>query len=272
MTAAERYLDLVARVLLRTAVEEEGVPWEPLPGSRAAALLEELRAEAGEPLAVRVPPAFDRAAREDGRAWPPPGETLLGRARLDHLAACVRTVLDDGVSGDVVECGVWRGGSAIMLRAALSAHGGDARTLWLADTFAGDPDPDPATFPDDAVAIGAARVAGVPRAGVEAAFERFGLGTSGLRFVEGPFRATLPAVPVRQIALLHLDAALYEPTFVALEALYGRLAPGGFVVVDDYGVAEPCRRAVDEFRADHAVADPLEQVDWTAVSWRVGSR
>jgi hypothetical protein len=268
VTAADRYLDLVVRVLLRTATADEGAPLDALPGSRAAELLAELREEVGEPLTVRTTAPLDPEARDEGRLWRVPGETMLGRARLEHLAACVERVVADGVPGDVVDCGVWRGGSAIMLLAALHVHGDGSRAVWLADTFAGDPDPDPGTFPDDAAAVGSPRRAGVPRKEVEAAFARLGLDTARLRFVEGAFRDTLPVAPVGQVALLHLDAPLYEATFVALESLYPKVVPGGFVVVDDYGSNETCRRAVDEFRADHGVAEPLARVDWTAVAWR----
>lgn len=54
----------------------------------------------------------------------------------------------------------------------------------------------------------------------------------------------------------------------ALENLYPSLSPGGFVIVDDFGAMPPCRKAVEDFRADHGISQPLEQIDWTGVFWR----
>ena len=66
---------------------------------------------------------------------------------------------------------------------------------------------------------------------------------------------------------MRLDGDTYEATRAALDALYPGLAAGGYLIVDDYGAtAEECRRAVDEFRAEHGIAEPLEQVDWTCVA------
>jgi len=89
-----------------------------------------------------------------------------------------------------------------------------------------------------------------------------------VRFLKGWFRDTLPAAPIGKLALLRLDGDLYESTRDALHALYGKLSPGGFLLVDDYGDFPPCRKAVDEFRAEHRIDAPIVEVDWSGVYWR----
>jgi hypothetical protein len=193
---------------------------------------------------------------------------MIGLRRLDNLDECIAAVLADGVPGDLMECGVWRGGAAIFMRAALAAHGDRDRSVWLADSFAGVPPPDPVAFPEDArLLLHTCRALAVPREEVAANFARYGLLDDRVRFIEGWFRDTLPVAPVESLAVLRLDGDLYESTFVALEALYRKVAPGGFVIVDDYAL-EACRLAVDDFRADHGVDEPMVRVDWTGVYWR----
>ncbi len=65
-----------------------------------------------------------------------------------------------------------------------------------------------------------------------------------------------------------MDGDFYESTLQALDALHPRLSPGGFAIVDDYGSVPACRRAVDEWRAAHGVAEPLETIDADGVFWR----
>ena len=89
-----------------------------------------------------------------------------------------------------------------------------------------------------------------------------------MRFLEGWFADTLPAAEFSQIALLRLDGDLYSSTRDALLACYDRVAPGGFVIVDDHGAIPQCARAVADFRAERGVTDALHTIDWTGVYWR----
>jgi hypothetical protein len=92
-----------------------------------------------------------------------------------------------------------------------------------------------------------------------------------VRFVPGLFEDTLPGLAGRSWGIIRLDGDSYEATRVALESLYAGLRPGGYLIVDDYGAVAECRRAVDEFRDEQGIAEPLEAVDWTCVRWRRGS-
>ncbi|RPH80243.1 MAG: hypothetical protein EHM80_05790, partial [Nitrospiraceae bacterium] len=83
----------------------------------------------------------------------------------------------------------------------------------------------------------------------------------------GWFRDTLPTAPISQLAVLRLDGDLYESTMDALNALYPKVSPGGFVVVDDYGLPT-CRAAIDDFRRARGIIDPIHRIDWTGVFWQ----
>ena len=210
-----------------------------------------------------------RALRETGCDWPNDAETMIGLRRLDDLDDCIAAVVADDIPGDLMECGVWRGGAAIFMRAALEARGDTDRRVWLADSFQGVCRPDPVVFPEDAgYHLWAMPALAVSREDVAANFERYGLLDDRVSFLKGWFRDTLPSAPVESLALLRLDGDMYESTFVALEALYDKVAPGGYVIIDDYGGFEPARLAVDDFRADHGIDEPIVWVDWTGIHWR----
>ena len=82
---------------------------------------------------------FDQRSRELGLDWPAEAETMIGMQRLTSLQHCVETVLAEDIPGDLIECGVWRGGACILMRAVLAAYGDQTRCVWLADSFAGLP-------------------------------------------------------------------------------------------------------------------------------------
>jgi O-methyltransferase len=104
--------------------------------------------------------------------------------------------------------------------------------------------------------------------GVRDNFARYGLLDDHVCFLPGWFSDTLPGAPIERLALLRIDADLYQSTREALEALYDKVGAGGFVIVDDYGAFPPCREAVDEFRASRSIAEPLRRVDRHRVFWR----
>jgi O-methyltransferase len=229
-----------------------------------------------------------RQARQEGRGWwqrtvkKPDGSsaaldlrnvcefthTMVGRKRLDNIQQCLTTVKRDGVPGDVAETGVWRGGASIFMKGCLTSWGMDNRVVWVADSFKGLPVP---TLPQDAgydFSAGQVPILAVSLEEVRENFRRYDLLDEGVRFLEGWFRDTLAAAPIERLALLRLDGDLYESTTDALHALYDKVSPGGFVIVDDYGDFEPCRRAIDEFRNRRGIDEPIEPIDWAGAYWR----
>ena len=221
-----------------------------------------------DPEAIRAIEAAHRTGRhhEGLLKFATIGASMIGRARLDNVETCLTTALAEGVPGDFVECGVWRGGACAFAKAVLVAHGSD-RTVWLADSFEGLAPPE---HEADTIALSARKypMLAVSRARVQALFERLGLMDARVRFVEGWFDQTLADAPIGPIAVLRLDGDYYQSTMTPLRALYDRVSPGGFVIVDDYGLLEPARRAVDEFRAECCISAPLEDIDGHGHFWR----
>jgi len=218
--------------------------------------------------ALRSQP-FSMAQRAEGRDWPARAHTMVGLKRLDNVQRCVEEVLRDGVPGDLIETGVWRGGTAIFMRAILAAHGDRVRRVWAADSFQGLPPPDPERYPSDAgdtfhtypqLAISLEQV--------KENFRRYGLLDERVEFLVGWFKDTLPGSRTGPLAVARLDGDMYESTMDALVSLYPRLSPGGWLIVDDYGAVPACRQAVDDYRAGKGIREPLEEVDWTCVCWR----
>ena len=198
-----------------------------------------------------------RKMRTAGLDWPLQGMTMVGLDRLDDLQRCVESVVADGVEGDLIEAGAWRGGASMLMRATLDSLG-DARTVYVADSFEG--------FPADD-SLDAYDFLAAPLEEVQESFARLGL-EDGVRFIPGFFEATLPRLADGRWAIVRLDADTYAPTRLALRSLYPGLAPGGYLVLDDYGSFPGCRRAVEEFRAEHGITEPIEKIDPTGVRWR----
>jgi O-methyltransferase len=220
---------------------------------------------------VRIEPVAEkeRDQRIVGRDWPADGLTMIGWERLTNLQRCLERVLTEGIRGDVIEAGVWRGGATILMRALLKVSGADDRTVWVADSFAGLPAPDAERYPaDSGDPHHTFSFLSVPLEQVKINFERYGVLDDGVRFLPGWFRDTLPTLKGETWSLIRLDGDMYESTLVALEHLYPALAVGGYVLVDDYGALLASREAVTDFRRKHGIQAELQEVDWTGVYWR----
>jgi hypothetical protein len=202
--------------------------------------------------------------------------SMLPLRRMDNIERCARDVIARNVPGDFIETGVWRGGATIFMRAILKALDVSDRSVWVADSFEGLPEPDAERFPIEARAHrGAVMTQGYKRFAVgldevRANFETFGLLDGQVRILKGWFKDTLAAAPIERLALVRLDGDYYESTMDALTALYDRLSLGGYVIVDDYGEDgwTYCRRAVDEFRATRNITDPMIEVDRRCSYWQ----
>jgi hypothetical protein len=218
---------------------------------------------------ARMTPEQLKAEREKDLYYPARCHTLIGRRRLDNIQWCLETAIRDRVPGDVIETGVWRGGACIFMRAVLKAWGEDDRTVWVADSFEGLPPPDPNAYPAD---NGDEHhqwsdYFAVSRAEVEENFRRYGLLDHHVRFLVGWFKDTLKPAPIDRLAVLRLDGDMYEATIQAMEGLYPRLSPGGFVIVDDYYLA-PCAQAIHDFRDANGIKDDIQRIDGRGIFWR----
>lgn len=211
---------------------------------------------------------FNPAYRDEGFDWPSTALTMVGRQRLHNFRTLIERALDEGVPGDILEAGVWRGGASILARAVLASRGATDRRVIVADSFAGLPPPSE-QFPADAGAdFHTHPELAVSLEQVWANFRRFGLLDDQVVFLEGWFRDTMPRVEAEALAVLRLDGDMYESTFVPLVHLYDRVAPGGWVIVDDYHLMAACREAVGDFLADRGIDPPLHDIDRVGVYFR----
>ena len=256
------YVDLLKRVLARDGFSQRQAP---------ARLPEEgMEPEVRESIAAWLDAAdLEVVHRTPPTEWPVDAETMLTMPRLDSLVSCVTTVVGDGVPGDLIETGVWRGGACILMRGVLKALGEASRTVWVADSFQGLPKPDAGRYPaDDGDLFWTVDALAVSLADVMVNFERYGLLDDRVRFLPGWFEDTLPSAPIERLAILRLDGDMYGSTMQALETLYPKLSVGGFAIVDDFGAVPGCRAAVGDYRAAHGITEPLSHTDYTEVVWR----
>jgi len=265
--ATRRYLDLLKGALLNEHYIENELRIDYLlesAGAGGPADPEKIADPARDmPVALRRL-RLKRAAGEHPASHPSTAshsETLayagLGRRRLNHLETLLETVRDDGVEGDLVDCGAGRGGAAIFMRGFLEANQLHGSRVWVADRFDGSGNTNAngdLRFPADLNTV-------------REAFARFDLLDARVAFVQGAPADTLAETSIAAVALLRVDGDDPDEIRAVLDAMYDKVAPGGFVVIDDYGEAD-CQGAVDAFRTDRAVAEPLERVDWSAAAWR----
>jgi len=211
---------------------------------------------------------FTPDQREEGKIWPGYADTMIGLRRLDNLQFCVEKVIQDGVEGDLIETGVWRGGACILMRAILAAYGIQDRKVYVADSFEGLPKPDRDKFPaDEGDKHHIHTLLAVSQNEVENNFRRYGLLDDQVVFLKGWFKDTLPNAPIAKLAVLRLDGDMYGSTIDALTGLYPKLSKSGFCIIDDYAL-HGCRKAVDDFRVENGINVEMEVVDWTGRYWR----
>lgn len=259
------YLDLLKKSLLNLIYGElEAAPVEPRQFLKRK-LVAACKAR-GIKMVWEKP--FDQAARLQGRDWPASAQTMIGLQALDNIQFCVEDILAQGIPGDLIETGVWRGGATILMRAILKAYGVTDRCVWVADSFEGLPPPNPEKYPADADGRQHTyKLLAVSLDEVKANFAKYGLLDAQVRFLQGWFRNTLPNAPIERLALIRLDGDMYESTMDALSALYPKLSKGGYLIVDDYALPA-CRQAVQDYRRSNLITDEIHQINHTAVYWQ----
>jgi len=249
--------------------------WKRAAASVAQSLLKPFKMRLVKPYSTPIQD-YSRISKDEirnnmqiGKGWPLRAHTMIGMMRLDNLQHCVETVIKEDVPGDLIETGVWRGGACILMRAILKAYGDTSRTVWLADSFSGLPRPNAALYPADSKDkhYTYRDFLAVSRSEVEDNFRRYDLFDDQVAFLEGWFKDTLPSAPIDRLAVLRLDGDMYESTIQALDALYEKVSPGGFVIVDDYFL-KGCREAVTDFRSANRINDAIVDIDGRGAFWR----
>ena len=168
------------------------------------------------------------------------GYTVTSPSRIFGLLGAVEYLTTHKVPGAVVECGVWKGGSMFAALRKLVELGDTSRPAYFFDLFEASTEQE------------------VKERAAETRY-RPELVTT----IKGDVLATLDAIDTGTIALLRLDTNTYETTKRELEVLWPRLAPGGVLILDDYGHWPCFKRAVDEFFTAQGIKPWLHRIDYT---------
>ncbi len=174
--------------------------------------------------------------------------TMVSYEKLDNAYNLTKAVKNDGVEGDLVECGVWKGGCAAVM--AFTARN---RKTWMFDSFEGLPEP---TVKDGERAINWKQ--GEPKGrliSIDRCVASYSdacrivkiLKLDNVSIIKGWFQNTLPKTKINSISVLRLDGDWYESTKFCLESLYDLVVPGGYIISDDYGCWNGDKVAFEEF-------------------------
>ena len=208
--------------------------------------------------------------------------TLTSVERMYALYKAAEYIVSTGVSGDIVECGTYKGGSAMMLLKALVAFSSTQRKVYLYDTYAGMSEP---TKKDISFKNKSAQAKwGLLQKGnfnewdyapieeVKANVYSSGYPKDNLIFIKGKVEDTIPKTLPDTIALLHLDTDWYESTYHELYHLYPHLSLQGIIIIDDYGHWKGAKEAVDKYFREQGVKILLHRVDYTGrIGIKVGT-
>lgn len=203
------------------------------------------------------------------------GITMTSHERLVMLIRSLDYIVQNRIEGDIVECGVWRGGSMALAARRLIQLGASNRKLYLFDTFEGMPPP---TDFDRSAADHTKAAVQLQHADkfqgdnvwcystleeVRENIDKAGYPPENIIYIKGKVEETLPEKSIENIALLRLDTDWYESTKHELETLFDKLVPGGIMIIDDYGHWSGAKKAVDEFFAERKMIPFLNRIDYT---------
>lgn len=268
----EKYIDLLKNVLLDMHRLEKG---EYVPVSKMTlfgkkkiwGMLDKLIKPRN--MAVCKEVKFIREQRMNGLDWPVNADSMIGMKRMNNIEFCVKEVIKNNIPGDLIETGVWRGGATILMRGILYAMNDTTRTVFVADSFEGLPKPDDKYEADKGDIHYVYKELAVSLEEVKYNFEKYGLLDDQVKFLKGWFKDTLPTAPIQQLAVARLDGDMYESTMDAFVSLYPKLSVGGYLIIDDWGAVEGCRKAVLEYREKHNITEPIVEVgDGQGVFWK----
>lgn len=200
--------------------------------------------------------------------------TMTSKERIFSAIEAAKFIAKNKVDGDIVECGVWKGGSTMAILDALMQAKDTNRNVFLYDTFEGMSEPteaDKTSFDIKAEELLNTNTdkeknlvwAYSPLEEVKKNINATNYDVNRIHFVKGKVEDTIPQTLPGPIALLRLDTDWYESTKHELEYLYPLLVRGGILIIDDYGHWQGARKAVDEYIAENKIPLLLNRIDET---------
>lgn len=200
--------------------------------------------------------------------------TMTSPERIYTLIEAVKYVESNNIAGDIVECGVWKGGSMMAVAETLKNLKNTSRVLYLYDTFEGMSEPtehDKTYYGESASALLETDHnkeknlvwAYSTLEAVQQAMNSTGYPSGNIKYVKGKVEDTIPNIISQKIAVLRLDTDWYESTYHELIYLFPLLVQGGVLILDDYGHWQGARKAVDEYVAKNNIRILLNRIDET---------
>ena len=203
--------------------------------------------------------------------------TMTSTGKMYGIFKSIEYIETYGIDGDIVECGVWRGGSSMNAALSLMHFGSRDRKLFLYDTYEGMPPPDEmdVNFLEEkasellAGSDGGGSTSDDPgnywaRVDMDEVRQNMSLTRypeENIVLVKGKVEETIPGTMPGKIALLRLDTDWYESTYHVLRYLFPFLSPGGVLILDDYGYWKGAKKAVDRYFDENMIPILLNRMD-----------
>jgi O-methyltransferase len=182
--------------------------------------------------------------------WPEHGITMIGLTGLNNIEEIMNIILKENIKGDILEAGVWRGGASIFIKKILQSFNETNKKLYVCDSFEGLPKPQSDRYQNDIEAGDTHYLKnsylGVSLETVQSNFKEYNALDDNVIFLKGWFNNTLNDSRIKELSLLRMDGDMYSSTMDILNNLYEKVVPGGFIIIDDYGLG-CCKLAIHEF-------------------------
>ena len=202
--------------------------------------------------------------------------TATSLERVNALLQSVVYITENNIDGEIVECGVWKGGSCMAVALKLMELDQKTREIWLYDTFEGMTEPTSHDVEIETGKKGKELLEGIdkntdkynmwayaPKDIVIDNMKKTRYPIDNIKYITGKVEKTLKERKPKKIALLRLDTDWYESTKAELEELYPYVVNGGIIIIDDYGHFEGAKRAVDEYFKKEDDKPLLNRIDYT---------
>lgn len=204
---------------------------------------------------------------DTGKYFPSRAHTMVGFKRLTNVEEVIIDIKNKDISGDFMECGVWRGGVTILMN-GMNKYFNLNRKVYVLDSFDGLPLPENKYPADKNSKLHEWSELNVSLNEVKKNFKSYDLLDDNVVFVKGYFKDTTPNIDVNSLALLRLDGDMYSSTIECLENLYDKVIKGGYIIIDDYNCPGlGCKKAVNDFREKRNINSLIVNIDWTGVYW-----